>query len=314
MHSAALLALTFSLAASDAYDTCVRADPVAQADALIAACAQAATEGDVAARVHALEVLGGAHAMLGRDEAASDAYLRMLLLSGSARLPADAGPRARRAFEIAKNRLLVDAPVRVQATQLDAQGTFELVVTDPLERVSALVLEGPDGTEQAIALESGDDDARRGNVSLAPWLPMGAKVIARVHGIGPDGGRVSAEPLATLELQPPGTRDTSLVRPVAGSVLLGAGTAGVLLGLGTFVTWWSGAQEAARAKAADEPLAACVGWCVGDDPYLFGVSGDDRKALEDGRAVEWMVAGAGVLATGLVLAGTGVLVLVSGDE
>jgi hypothetical protein len=299
------------LSAAAAHGACAAAESAADA---VSACTEAALSGDVEERLLALHALAEAHAALGQDDAASSSYLRLLVLSGTAQPRPGASERARRAFAVAKNRVLVDAPVSVRATASSADSMlFDLVIKDPEHRLVALRALGSDGEEQEVTLTR-ESDGWRAALSVAPFLGHNDRVAVTLEGTGWDGGPVSDAPLAVLLWPEDERRPRGPLRPVGGAILVGTGAVALLLGVGTVATWGSAAAEAAQLTSEGKALPACLGWCVGEKPYVLGVSGESRQALVDGGANGWILAGGAVAITGALLASAGVVLLVTGDE
>lgn len=127
---------------------CLAALQVATADAALERCRQLDREFDsknmpkpcqaaadnagapVGERVEALRLLAFAHVLNGDDALAEPAFLRMLVLSPSAVLPADAGPQFRKAFAAARARFDVEGAVTASHTAS---------VADPAERAPVAV-------------------------------------------------------------------------------------------------------------------------------------------------------------------------------
>ncbi len=97
----------------------------------------------VAERVEALRLLAFAHVLNGEEALAEPAFLRMLVLSPAAVLPADAGPQFRKAFTAARARFDVEgvvtatltAPVADPASR--APLAIQVDVVDKLGRIVA---------------------------------------------------------------------------------------------------------------------------------------------------------------------------------
>lgn len=127
MIGATLLVVSQLVAADAALEQCRKLDREFDSKNMPKPC-QAAADNSAAAvadRVEALRLLAFAHILNGDEALAEPAFLKMLVFSPSAELPADAGPQFRTAFAAARKRFDAEGQVTT---------TFTAPVVDPARR------------------------------------------------------------------------------------------------------------------------------------------------------------------------------------
>jgi hypothetical protein len=139
----ALVSLLELAAANAALDKCRQLDREFDTKAMVTPCQVAADDGTLAApeRVEALRLLAFAHVVNGDEALAEPAFLKMLVFSPTAELPADAGPRFKEVFARAKARFEADGALTVTFTAPARDATspvpLQLDIIDKLGRVVA---------------------------------------------------------------------------------------------------------------------------------------------------------------------------------
>lgn len=179
MMGVALLAALQLVAADAALEQCRKLDREFDSKNMPKPCQAAADNAaaPVVERVEALRLLAFAHILNGDEALAEPAFLRMLVFSPSAELPADAGPQFRSAFAAARKRFEVDGAVTA---------TFTAPVADPASR-------------EPVALQ----------VEVVDRL--GRVVAAHVRSTVPGGGAPLEERMSKSELGPGQLRFTGRV-------------------------------------------------------------------------------------------------------
>ncbi len=176
----ALVAALQLLAADAALERCRQLDREFDSKNMLKPCLAAADNASapVAERVEALRLLAFAHVLNGDESLAEPVFLRMLVLSPSAELPADAGPQFGKAFAAARRRFDAEGVVTVSFTAptVDAATrepvTVQLDVADQLGRVvGARVKASVEGGAAPLEERLARSDLSPGQVRFSGTLP-----------------------------------------------------------------------------------------------------------------------------------------------
>jgi hypothetical protein len=182
MVPALALALSFVTPAGAApgetlLDICRSAYESFEPRAAVKSCSAAADvdELSMAQRIQALRYLGQSQILANEDDAALQAFMRMLVLDDALLLTRDAGPRERDVF--ARARATLDKKGRIEATHtLDEAGNLRVDVRDPLARVARARVRVRNGERISVA---GLAAARDGGV-LVVTGPLPVLAVAAV--------------------------------------------------------------------------------------------------------------------------------------
>lgn len=177
------LAVGVQLAAANAaLDKCRALDREFDTKAMPKPCQAAAEDATLAVpeRVEALRRLAFAHILNGDEALAEPAFVKMLVFSPDAELPADAGPRFRELFAKAKGRFQAEGQLQTSTPPPLPAGsgpvTVRVELTDKLGRVvgarviARVIPSGPSGPSGPAGAPDGKDgkDGKDGPAMAAP--------------------------------------------------------------------------------------------------------------------------------------------------
>ncbi|MBI1946392.1 MAG: hypothetical protein HYS27_11885 [Deltaproteobacteria bacterium] len=209
----------------------------------------------VAERVEALRLLAFAHVLNGDEALAEPAFLRMLVLSPTSVLPADAGPQFRKAFAAARSRFDTEGAVTTSFTAPLVDGAkrapiaLQVDVADRLGRVaSARVLSTVAGASAPLEERMVKSELGAGQVRFTGTVPEppGPSAYSLGYQVVLDGWDGAPVPLPA---------------PLAGTVARDAASVVPPIGEGGELPWgWiigGGAASVALVAATGGGIAWC---------------------------------------------------------
>lgn len=206
------LAVGVQLAAANAaLDKCRALDREFDTRAMPKPCQAAAEDATLAVpeRVEALRRLAFAHILNGDEALAEPAFVKMLVFSPDAELPADAGPRFRELFAKARSRFQAEGQLQTSTPPPVPAGsgpvTVRVELTDKLGRVvgarviaRVTPLGAPAGKDGAAGSAGKDGPAvaapleeRLARSELSPGLVRFTGTVPEPHEVPPGGATVS---------------------------------------------------------------------------------------------------------------------------
>jgi hypothetical protein len=161
-----VLWLLSSMSSASGVAECKRLDEQFDTKAMVSVCeASAANSTAVVDRVESLRLLAIAQVTNGQDEAAQAAFLRMLVISPTTTLSAEASPRVRSIFDDAAKQLSRDGKISATISPLIPPQTsgpvaVEVSLSDPLRRIAAMHIELAAGEQRGVVpLKAGEQTA-----------------------------------------------------------------------------------------------------------------------------------------------------------
>lgn len=318
--------MTWMLAAAvtdDALTECRRAQQEFAVERMADICRVVADDParDVASRIYALRVLGGAEILKGDKRAAEMVLMRMLSFDIDAAAAPDDGPDFRVVLESARGRVAAEGVLSVTVARA-ADVVTGVSVKDPLARVARVELVRAD-TGGAIALARLDQTpglatyvmpagVATGEIVLKGWtgkvlrrLSIAARAGDHDDGAGGASGAGGAGPLvgAPADAAAAGVGASPVVAwsMIAGGALI-AGAGAVVAG-GAVID----------ANAAEPCSADPVSGCVPNRALLFGIYATEQRSEFFDDYYGWIAGSATLVVVGAALAAGGATLVATAE-